>query len=111
MKRYKDLTDKQQDKIISDVYQQIVMLVATGVDKYVFDLDLEKQEDIEFLVWARQAILDTSSTMNTSHSEVYKQISERFHEQIVKLSLIVAEDSYYEENGDLIMEIFPNIIN
>lgn len=103
MKQYTDLDKEKQAAVVTDIFKQFVTLVV-GDEKMrpVLEMDFPKKDN-GYLQLVRQTAQDTGD-----YQSAYVQVGRKFYNQFMKMSKIVAEDSNYTDDGDIITDVLPS---
>lgn len=104
MKQYTDLNKEKQALVVTDIFKQFVTLVV-GDKKMrpVLEMDFPNKKDNGYLHLIRQTAQDTGD-----YEAAYIQAGRKFYNQFMKMSKMVAEDSNYTDNGEIITDILPS---
>jgi len=96
MKTYEQLTKEEKKSAVSKVVEIMVEDIVDGA----LDFETGKPEDEEFIAKARETAFDTGD-----YAAICTQVCARFNNDLKKLATVVAEDSFYTDEGELIEQM------
>lgn len=103
MKQFTQLSKEKQTIVVTDIFKQFVTLVVgDNKTRPVLEMDFPNKKDNGYLQLIRQAAQETGD-----YEAAYVQAGRKFYNQFIKMSKIVAQDSNYTDNGEIITDVLP----